>query len=497
MNTRKVCQLLLILFLSACGQVNISVDSTPTPAFTLPDLIVSTMNVSMVDGNGRCAGGYYVFASILNQGNTPAEGVTVIEMSSGNSVVIGRLEAGQKIDLQMPAISTAGPYILNVDPQNMVDESNETNNNLSFLLPTPTPFVGCMPVPANDATPTPVPLPTFAPPVTNTDGLIYADMNLAQISKLVSGGQVIKLMDGINAHFLSGMAQAIFEQSGDLWLKPSMDGAPINLTNTPDLIERNPQWWGTNPAKIVFNVVGNNEAQEKGWTQTYAGYVAMINTDGSEYIRLTNEPSFGNFALSPDGTTIAYDVAGFPNFYVLGSGQQSFQPADYGTPASPLQGWYFFSPSFSPESRRLTWWIAADETRPQRDFMLDVFDLTNKTSSVVHSYIALPGTLGWLEPPTWSFSGQWFALQTRGETTLKDLWILNVDGNMAQRVGLATNPIWSPYGDSVAFVQWPPQADSYLSASLSIIDIPSWNIHSTNLPAGSVPLLWVGPSPLQ
>jgi hypothetical protein len=431
----------------------------------------------------------------MNQGNGPADGVTAVEMSSGGTIVIGSLEAGQKMDLQLPAGSTAGPYLINVDPQNLIPESNETNNNLSYLLPTPTPYIGCIATMTADAIFTPPPpLPTLSPLI--TEGLIYADMNLAQINRVVNGWQSVKLMDGFNAQFSPNLEFAVFEKAQDLWLIDTQLGSITNLTKTADYIEINPQWWQANPSKIVFNVFGINEAQEKSWTQTMSGYVGMINTDGTEHTRLTEAPSFGHFALSPDGVTIAFDIRGFPNFYVIGLGPRSFPFSDYGSRATPAKGLYFFSPSFSPDGRQLSWWVANDESRMDRMFALELFDIAGRTSKVVHSYSALGGTLGWLESPIWSPNGQWIAFQTRGETTPRDLWVVNSDGNIGQRFGLATNPVWNPDSQHLAYVQWPPQSDSYLASSISFIEAPSWRIISSDLQAGGVPLAWTVTLPM-
>jgi len=319
-------------------------------------------------------------------------------------------------------------------------------------------------------------------------------MNLAQISRLTSGGQTLKLLDIIDAQFSPDGLEALFESSGDLWRAEPADNPGVNFTNTPDLLETSPQWWPANPSKIVFNVMGVNEAQEKGWTDPVTGYAAMINKDGSDYVGLAEVPSLTPPALSPDGKTIAYDMSGLPSLYEIGSGKRSFDPAFYGYSAgTPETGIFFTSPSFSPDGRSLTWWVS-EEAQPQRTFSLVLFDLVEMTSRTVHTYSPLSGTSGWLDAPVWSPGGQWIAFQTRSEASPWDLWIVHQGGGIGQRFGLATNPVWSPDGQHVAYVQWPPQSDSYLAASLFIIDVPAWNIQQTTLPMGSIPLAWMVPT---
>jgi hypothetical protein len=138
----------------------------------------------MVDTNGRYLNGYYIQAGILNQGNAPAEGVMALEVSTGQQVTLSRLETGERVDIQIPAAPSTGNYLINVDPQNALPESNETNNNLSFLLPIPTPFAGCAVSSGYATSPSPTlppfpTLPTLPPSAQALDGLIYANIDSA------------------------------------------------------------------------------------------------------------------------------------------------------------------------------------------------------------------------------------------------------------------------------------------------------------------------------
>ncbi|MBC7878846.1 MAG: hypothetical protein H7Y59_16870 [Anaerolineales bacterium] len=136
MKLYKSIFVLLSLLLASCNQ------SLPSPQ--LPDLVVSFINVSMVDMNGRCLNGYQIQATISNQGTAIANNVTAVETSTGQTFTIDKLEAGQKFTVTLPANSPTGIYVFIVDPQNTTPEINETNNNLSFLSPTPTPPVECI-----------------------------------------------------------------------------------------------------------------------------------------------------------------------------------------------------------------------------------------------------------------------------------------------------------------------------------------------------------------
>jgi len=479
--------LLFAFLLTACSLTTIN---PPTSISTgnLPDLVVASINVAMIDTNGRCLNGYYIQARILNQGNSPAEGVVAMEVSTGQRITLSRLGAGESADIEMPAASSKGPFLINVDPQNVIPESNETNNNLSFLLPIPTPFVGCA-TSSDSATPLPPSLPSDAQAL---DGLTYANMDTAQIYRIASGGQGVAILQGTFARFSSDGVLALFESSGDIFLAEPMDNPGVNLTNTPDRLENIPQWLPLNPLKIVFNSKGVNEAQEKGWDNDVLGYLSMMNTDGSEYSVLADVTSYTAPAITSDGSTIAYEQSGVPMLYEIGKGPRPFDSTLYGYQSGT--GTAFTSPSFSPFGRWLTWWVSENISQPDKRFSLVLFDLLSNTSTTLHTYAPLAGTSGWLPNPVWNGNDDWIAYQTRGEATAWDLWISHPDGSEAYRLGLATNPVWSPDLGRLAYVQWPPRSDSYLAASASIIEVPSWNVQQTNLPAGSIPLVWTIPA---
>jgi hypothetical protein len=364
--------------------------------------------------------------------------------------------------------------------------------------PTPVPDVPTLaPTPTLPPTPTPLPIltpiPTQTPLATSLDGLVYANMELAQIFRIFQGDTRSAVLNGISGQFSADGNRALFEQGGDLWLAEPMDNLGTNLTNTPDRNEGFSQWWPSNPGKVVFNSVGINEAQEKNWTHAISGYPSMINLDGSGYIILADAPSYTPPALSPDGKTMAFDLSGAPMLYDTASGASAFDPNLYGY--QPDAGVVFTSPSFSPDGHWLTWWISQDISQPQEQFALVVFDLAAQTSFILHAYTPLGGTEGWLDSPLWSPGGQWIAFQTRGEVTPWDLWVTHIDGNIGNRFGLATNPAWAPDSQRLVYIQWPPRADSYLAAVTSIIEVPSWTIQDAGLPPGSIPLGWLaGPA---
>jgi len=214
MKLKSLCCLLLML--SACSPVvtalpsSVGAGSIPTESgLVLPDLVVSSIYVAQVDDNGLCMGGFKIRVSIANQGKIAAENVNAVEMATGQPIGVGGLEAGQSMTVYLSTSATSGNYVVVVDPQNLVAESNETNNNLSFIAPTPTPVLECMqsPTPAGTLMPTPAwtPMPISTPFPNSLDGLIYADIGVNQLWQ-IENSQQLKVADDIKAVFSQSRA---------------------------------------------------------------------------------------------------------------------------------------------------------------------------------------------------------------------------------------------------------------------------------------------------
>ena len=151
--------IIMVLFLSACGPVTVIVPTgiasltvqAPTASGSLPDLVVSNVYLGMqgVDtGSGNCVSAYASFeirVTIRNLGPVPASTISVVELSTGTTLPIAELGAGQAMELHFPATSPNGSYNVAVDPQNSIPETNENNNIFSYLAPTPTPPALCTP----------------------------------------------------------------------------------------------------------------------------------------------------------------------------------------------------------------------------------------------------------------------------------------------------------------------------------------------------------------
>jgi len=156
----------------ACGPITITIGqpepaATPIieiPTISLPDLMITSSLISMVDINGNCLEGYELTAMLFNQGSAPAPDVIVEELMSGHLIYVGTLEPQQNMVLQFPA-SPNGRYRIMIDPQNQIPESDEANNIVTppSMLATPPGY--CLPYLIRTPTTTPYPLypPTPTP----------------------------------------------------------------------------------------------------------------------------------------------------------------------------------------------------------------------------------------------------------------------------------------------------------------------------------------------
>lgn len=177
MRSKIIPAIIAGLLALACGPITINIGqsepvSTPiiveTPTISLPDLMITSSLVSMVDINGNCLGGYELTAMLFNQGYAPAPDVIVEELMSGHLIYAGTLEPQHSMVLQFPA-SPNGRYRIMIDPQNQIMESDEANNIVTPPSLPATPPGYCLPDMIRTPTTTPEPLypPTPTPTLVN------------------------------------------------------------------------------------------------------------------------------------------------------------------------------------------------------------------------------------------------------------------------------------------------------------------------------------------
>jgi hypothetical protein len=170
MKSKIIPVIIVGLLALACGPITINIGqsqpaSTPimeTPMISLPDLMITSSLISMVDINGNCLGGYELTAMLFNQGYAPAPDVVVEELMSGHLIYVGTLDSQQSMILQFPA-SPNGRYRIMIDPQNQIMESDEANNIVTPPSTPATPPGYCLPDLIRTPTTTPYPLYPLAP----------------------------------------------------------------------------------------------------------------------------------------------------------------------------------------------------------------------------------------------------------------------------------------------------------------------------------------------
>lgn len=162
MKLRYFLMLFALVLLSACAPI-VFTTVTPVPQRSqLPDLVISQVYLAMQGFPGgltTCVpfyGPLEIRALIQNQGQATAYNVSVVETSTGSSLQIAELVAGQSMELSFPAAAPSGMYNVGVDMQNAIPESNENNNLYAFLSPTPTPPALCT-SPVGSSLDTPIP----------------------------------------------------------------------------------------------------------------------------------------------------------------------------------------------------------------------------------------------------------------------------------------------------------------------------------------------------
>jgi len=158
-----------IHFLRATAPPTCTADATVTPSPTPtpigtpgpPDLTATiTLNIGRCDNDGALFGPYHYRPCIVNQGGTEARGFVARfgEGAEAEDVAVPQLDAGGRLCLAERALVST---VIDIDPDNRVAESDETNNRVPVHIPPELPPPACTPGPAPTATPTPITLPNL------------------------------------------------------------------------------------------------------------------------------------------------------------------------------------------------------------------------------------------------------------------------------------------------------------------------------------------------
>lgn len=169
-------------------------------------------------------------------------------------------------------------------------------------------------------------------------------------------------------------------------------------------------------------------------------YLYMVSLDGSNLVRLTNQPSIVmSPSWSPDGTRLAYVsyVQGNSDLYIIDTSTMAT------TKFASFQG-LNATPAWSPDGRYIAVTLSKDGNP-------DIYLIATDGSSIkrITFYSGIDCS------PTWAPSGMEIAF-TSDRTGSPQIFITDTEGISTRRItfegGYNTSPAWSPQGDLIAFV---------------------------------------------
>jgi Tol biopolymer transport system component len=265
----------------------------------------------------------------------------------------------------------------------------------------------------------------------------------------------------------------------------------IQLTETPDRFDYNPQWWEANPETIVFasNIFNPNDQPRPG-----PGNLAMVKTDGTGFEVLDSEHLLHtSFSLSPDGQTIAYthgdekwDETGIltPWLYHVNAGPTPFDYTEYGL--NELPNLSFGNPAWSPDGRYLAWVIGGDlDTDNEWKNGIAIFDLESQSVEILNAHVPASCLYAWCpSTPVWSPDGQWLAWYIFPEGGGPSFLVTRPDGSDEQIFENSAGPIWSPDSRLVVFID-------ILDFTVLVMEVGEWQPLRTKLPSNVGPVMWI------
>lgn len=286
------------------------------------------------------------------------------------------------------------------------------------------------------------------PPSAPMPGLVYTTLiqNRGMVGPWIveRNGQRKQLANKPNPELSPDRGRLVYSQDGDIWVLDILTGAEENLTSTYDLIEDNCQWWPARPGLIIFHY------RPRGDNRTAAGFLARIESDGSNYYIIDGQTGADSqAALSPDGQSIAYDREGEPWIFTFGTGRMPIFPKSF-----PETFRIAADPAWSPDSRRIAWQLYGLSEGAGESSATAILNLDIMTVTLLHRFPLSSGSGVSSGHLAWSPDGKWLAMANPaertddGETTL---WVLQPDGSEEVRLGAGDFPVWSPDGSALAF----------------------------------------------
>jgi Tol biopolymer transport system component len=235
-------------------------------------------------------------------------------------------------------------------------------------------------------------------------------------------------------------------EGNDLFTVEFSTGEISNLTDTPQVEENAYQWEAGLPERIVFTASAPGQPGVP-----WEGGLYAIGPDGSNRMVLDDEHDAVNFAISPDGQTIAYGWGQTAFLYDRESGMSEFNPRHY-SPDLP-DDLRIASPDWSPDGVRIAWHVVGSLSEQYQEGY-GIFDLEQKTFQLIHPWAGDGRGPGAPWGASWSPDGRWLAI-TPFEPDLerRGVWLVDVDQPDKEIfMGASTvSPLWSPDGKWLAY----------------------------------------------
>lgn len=186
--------------------------------------------------------------------------------------------------------------------------------------------------------------------------------------------------------------------------------------------------WIPNKPNILLAIL---EGSEPGMGPSL-GVLGTISLENGDKEVLDSEHQIRSAEISPDGNMIAYAEYYFPFsgwLYSFDSGAVAFNPQDYGISSYSQIG----SPAWSPDGTKIVWGLMDNELNSA----IGVFDLDNKTASVLHPFkheTLIPDSGPTPPSSIWSSDGNWLIVGTHEISEQFEWWVLSADGKVEYKI---------------------------------------------------------------
>jgi len=325
-------------------------------------------------------------------------------------------------------------------------------------------FVGCgqvtptvSPISTHTALPVITITTTPAPHVQDIAGLVYRiDNELWMISEDGNPRLLFNLPQDaftFDLRFAENNVKIIYEHQGDIWIVDSVTQEQQNITNTPDRIEKAPQFWIGRLNVVLFESLPLTELSALRLPGD-RGVPTIVNLDGSNY-KIIDETEYGNFLLSANGKKLMYQLS--PDLIAMydweNNNTEVVDINQYELPPGREEG--IIIQTWSPDERYLAGWIKGYLSYSEKyQFGVGIIDLKAKTSQPLHLISPIAGS-HIARYFSWSSDGEWVAFTMHADPAYPDefisLWVSKANGTEEVHIGEGVNPIWHEDGRRLVY----------------------------------------------